>query len=186
MFGDFSKSQMTSARRILSLCRGMADALRQARGLRDNMDEIRNWISSRPSRALSRSVFVREKSVFKGLDVVEVDFDEMDRKLSDEKDFLLQEGVHPDSVVAAAFLEELGQRTPELAARIEEIAAQKCEVIERMDAIEADFDRGATRKKYVGLRRKYLKFEKQWNRLDREFWQHAVGDLQLRDEQINA
>jgi len=177
MCGDFSKSQMASARRILSLCREMATELRQARGLQDNMDEIRNWISARPSRALSRSVFVREKRVFKGLDDVEVSFDEADRKLSDEKDFLKQEGVDPDSVVAAAFLEELGQRTPELAARVEELATQKQEVFARMDAIEADYDRGATRQKFVSLRKKYVKFQKQWDQLDKEFWKHAVGDI---------
>ncbi len=176
MLGDSSKSQMASARRILSLCREIANALHQARGLRDDMDEIRNWISARPSRTLSRSVFVREKRVFRQLDDVGINFDEIDRKLCDEKNFLKQEGVNSDLVVAAALIEELGNRAPELAARIEEIAAQKREVIERMDAIEADYDRGATRQKFVVLRKQFLKLEKQWEQLDSEFWKHAVGE----------
>lgn len=174
MLGDFSPTQIASGRRILALCREMANTLRQGQGLRDDMQLIRDWVSTRPSRALSRSVFVREKRVFKGLDDAEVSLDETDRKLSDEKNFLFQEGVDADSVMAAAFLEELGQRTPELAGRIKQIAAQKRGVIEDMDRIEADFDRGATREKYVGLRKKYLKLQKQWDQLDKEFWEHAV------------
>ena len=186
MLGDFSPVQMASACRVLALCREMASALRQGQGLQADMNEIRDWISARPARTLSRSIPRRENRVLKRLDSVELNFDEVDRKLSSEKDFLKQEGVDPDSVVAAAFVEELGQHTPELRARIEEVVAQKREVIKDMDKIEVDFDRGATREKYVGLRKKYLKLQKQWDRLDREFWQHAVGDLQLRDEQINA
>lgn len=177
MNAEFTPTQMASARRILSLCREMLSALRQARGLQADMNEIRDWVSARPARALSPSVPRRERRVLKRLDSVELNLDEADRKLSSEKDFLKQEGVDQDSVVAAAFLEELGHRTPELAARVEELATQKQEVIERMDAIEADFDRGATREKYVGLRKKYMKLNRRWDQLDKEFWKHAVGNV---------
>lgn len=176
MHVEFTETQIASGRRILALCREMANALRQGKGLRDDMQAIRDWVSSRPARALSQSVPRRECRVFSRLDGVELNFDEADRKLSDEKNFLKQEGVDPDSVVAAAFLEETGQRTPELRARIEEIATKKREIIERMDAIEADFNQGSTRSKYVSLLKKYTKLNRRWDQLDKEFWEHAVGD----------
>lgn len=155
----------------------MANALRRGKGLRDDLESIRDWVSSRPARSLSRSVSRRENRVVKRLDGVEISFDEMDRKLSNEKTFLEREGVDSDLVVAAALMAELGNRAPELRARIEEIAAQKREVIEGMDKIEANYDLGATRKKYVSLRKKYLKLQKRWDQLDSEFWKHAVGDI---------
>ena len=177
MHVEFTETQTASARRILSLCREMANALRQGQGLRDDMESIRDWVSAHPARARAWSVPRRERRVFKRLDGVELNFDEADRKLSSEKNFLLQEGVDADPVIAAAFVEELGQRTPELAARIEEIATQKREIIEDMDKIEVDYNRGATRRKFVALRKEYVKLQKQWDRLDSEFWKHAVGDI---------
>lgn len=186
MHAEFTPTQMASGRRVLALCREMAKGVRQGQGLQADMNEIRDWISARPARAMARSVSRRENRVVKQLDEIEISFDETDRKLSEEKISLEREGVDPDLVVAAALMEELGNRAPELRARIQEIATQKQKVFERMDAIETNYNLGTTRKKFVGLRKKFMKLNRRWDQLDKEFWQHAVGDLQLRDEQINA